>query len=276
MQITHPLTGRPLTAVGFRNPRASRGEVGLQPIYPIMGGSGVEPPPGPPATPPPATPPAEPPPATPPATPPAEPPKPGAGADGKTDAERGYPLNVNVEQMTVDQQAAYWKSYARKHETAFQKKFGDDMTPERLSEIIRKQQEAEDAAKTELERAVDAARKEGAESARSTAQSDMVKALIASHKVAAKLDEKKDADVLESFETLNPSSFVTAEGTIDAAKLSKVLNRLAPIGGSGSTGRTWPATGQGEQNSGTGSVKDAGRAEAIRRGFVNADGTPKT
>lgn len=283
MQINHPLTGRPLAAVGFRNPRASRGEVGLQPIMPIMGGSGTDAPPAggdadaaakaaaeAKATADKQV--ADKKAADEAAAKAAADKARGAGEDGKTDAERGYPLKTPVEDMEEAQRTAYWRAIAREHEASVQELTGRGMTPKKVAALLKAQEEAEEAAKTELERAVDAARKEGAESARADAQASTVKALIAAHVVAANLDEKKDADVLETFGTLNHSSFVTADGSIDAVKLSKVLNRLAPVGGKQS-GTPWPATGQGNQNTGTGSARDAGRAEAERRGFIKPAAT---
>jgi hypothetical protein len=38
--LIHPITGQPVVPVGFRRARPSRGEVGPQPIWPVMGGSG--------------------------------------------------------------------------------------------------------------------------------------------------------------------------------------------------------------------------------------------
>lgn len=195
--------------------------------------------------------------------------KTGAGADGKTDEERGYPLNTSIEDMTAEQKAGYWKAQARKHETAFQKVAGKDMTPEKVAELLKAQEDAAEAAKTETQRLVDAARKEGEESARAGAVEGTVKTLVAAHVVAAKLDKEKDAEILETLEALNPTTFIAEDSTIDAAKLTKVLNRIAPIGQQRNP--QWPATGQGNQHNGTGSAKDAGHAEAARRGYRKSE-----
>lgn len=194
-----------------------------------------------------------------------------AAATGGDDPDKpdpvrdGYPANTKVEDMKPEEQANYYKAYARKHESAFKKLAGNDMTPEKIAEIVKAQAEAEEANKTETQRLVDAARKEGEESARAAAQEGTVKTLVAAHVVAAGLDKEKDAEILETLEALNPTTFIT-EDTIDAAKLTKVLNRIAPIGQQNGKA-PWPATGQGQQNQGTGSARDAGHAESVRRGY---------
>lgn len=254
VRTLHPLTGLSLLPVGLRKDG--------RPILPILGGDPTNDDPQ-------ADPPADPPKND---DPQAEPPPPGAGADGKTDEQRGYPLNTPVDDMKIEQQNAYYKAIARKHEQSFKKLAGNHMTPEKIAAMVKAQEAAEEAAKSELDRAVDAARKEGRESALADAASGTVDSLIAAHVVAAKLDKTKDADVLETLETLNRKSFIGSDGQVDAAKLIKVLNRLAPTeGGGGSGNGGWPDTGQGRRGNGTGSAKDAGIAESVRRGYRKAE-----
>lgn len=196
----------------------------------------------------------------------------GKGDDGKTDEERGYPLNTTEEQMTLEQKLAYRTAQMRKHEAAIKKLAGADMTPEKVQALLKQQEEAEEAAKTETQRLVDAARKEGEESARAGALAGTIKALVSAHVVAAKLDAEKDADAIETLEALNHSAFIAEDGvTVDAAKLTKALNRIAPIGQVRPGTAQWPATGQGHQQTGGGSAKDAGHAEAVRRGYRKAE-----
>lgn len=266
----HPLTGRPIMPVGFRNPRPHLGEVGPQPFFPIMGGDptnddggGGDDAAAKAAADAKAKEDAD-------AAAAAEAAKKaGKGDDGKTDEERGYPLNTPEADMTVEQKLAYRTVQMRKHEDALKKLAGKDMTPEKIAALLKAQEDAAEAAKTELERAVDAARKEGRESALVEASSTMVNSLIASHVEAAKLDKTKDAETIETLEALNHKSFIADDNTIDAAKLTRTLNRIAPIGGKGNP--AWPATGQGNQNTGSGSAKDAGHAEAVRRGYREPD-----
>lgn len=66
--------------------------------------------------------------------------------------ERGYPENTPVADMTVEQQAAYWKSHARKHEDRLK---AIDVSPEeltRLREADVEMQKLADASRTDMER----------------------------------------------------------------------------------------------------------------------------
>lgn len=50
----------------------------------------------------------------------------GSGSGSGTGDDRGYPANTPVAEMTADQQTAYWKHHARKHENAYK---GLGLTP---------------------------------------------------------------------------------------------------------------------------------------------------
>lgn len=66
--------------------------------------------------------------------------------------ERGYPENTPVAEMTVEQQAAYWRHHARKHEDRLK---AIDVTPEeltRLRESDAEMQRLADASRTDMER----------------------------------------------------------------------------------------------------------------------------
>ncbi|TDD54581.1 hypothetical protein E1286_05160 [Nonomuraea terrae] len=119
-------------------------------VWPIMGGSGdggqpqgtQEPATGQPAPVAPATAPAQ-------QTQPGQQPQPTTQQPAN---DRGYPDNTPVADMTVDQQAAYWKSHARKHEDRLK---AIDVTPEeltRLREADAEMQKLADASRTDMER----------------------------------------------------------------------------------------------------------------------------
>jgi hypothetical protein len=66
--------------------------------------------------------------------------------------DRGYPENTPVADMTVEQQAAYWKAHARKHEDRLK---AIEVTPEELSrlrEADAEMQRLADASRTDMER----------------------------------------------------------------------------------------------------------------------------
>jgi hypothetical protein len=227
---------------------------------------------------PPADPNVDPPAETPPAgTPPAagdppknDPPKndDGKGEDGKTDAERGYPKDVDVNDMTDKQQAAFWKSWARKHETGFKTLAGKDMTPEQVAQLLADKEKADREAMSAQEQAVADARKEAREEALTEGRKQTVRSIMDAHIAASGLDKAKpeDQDVIDAVQALDPSSFIK-DDQVDADRLTKVLARIVPAKGTKQNSQ-WPATGQGNQQIGTGSAKDAGKAEAERRGYV--------
>lgn len=230
---THPLTGLPILPVAFRKNGA--------PIWPILGGDdSVDPAGG----------------SNPPADPPADPP---AATEPKGN-ELPYPTGKAVADMTADEQVAYWKFHSQKHEQAWKGKLGE-YTPEQVAEMAKRIEEIEAANLTETEKAVKEAYERGKAEAAADSANIAVRALIDARK--ANLDEKEDADVIESLDLLDYTKFIT-DGSVDSARLTKVLDRLAPVGG-GTSAPAWPATGQGNRNTGTGSAKDAGKAEAERR-----------
>lgn len=66
--------------------------------------------------------------------------------------ERGYPENTPVADMTIEQQAAYWRHHARKHEDRLK---AIDVTPEeltRLRESDAEMQRLAEASRTDMER----------------------------------------------------------------------------------------------------------------------------
>lgn len=181
-------------------------------------------------------------------------------AAAKDKKDLPYPEGKAVADMTPEEQAAYWKFHSQKHEQAWKGKLGE-YTPEQVAEMAKRIEEIEAANLSDTEKAVKEAFERGRAEASAEGASLAVKALVDSRK--AYLDEKDDADVIESLDLLDYSKFIT-DGSVDSARLTKVLDRLAPLGGGKSTPQ-WPATGQGNRNTGTGSAKDAGKAEAEKR-----------
>jgi colicin import membrane protein len=275
----HPLTGHRLKPIGWRKPRI--GEFGPQPIWPILGGSGTEPPPADAA--------AEA------AAKAAADAKAKADADAKAAADAAakkeadeaaakkeaddtpddekYPKDKALADMTDAEKAAYWKAYSRKHETAFKSLAGANLTPEQITQLLADKEKSEREAMSAQDRAVAEAVEKATAETLAKARGDSVRAIMDAHIAASGLDKTKpdDQDVIDTVQALDPSSFIK-DDHVDADRLTKVLNRIIPVGG-GSTGPAWPATGQGQRNTGTGSARDAGLAEAERRGFVKKEST---
>ena len=218
----HPLTGLPIVPIGFRKDG--------RPVWPILGGDNTVPPAPAPAAPAPAAPapapaapvaPAAPSPAPAPASVPAVPAAPAAPS-----ADRGYPEGTPLEQMTAEQQAAYWKYYARQHEQR-NKDLGN-LTPEALTEL-RTKAEAHDKlafdAMTAQEQAVQTA-KTTAET--ETAARFMPQLVLAEFKAAA-AGRIEAAQVEAIVGPLDKSFFYGADGiSVDSAKVAAYIDQIAP------------------------------------------------
>lgn len=134
--LIHPVTGLRALGMGKRGP-----------IWPVLGGSDAEPP----ATPGPGSADGAPP-------EPVEHPEPLPA--------KGFPAGVPVADMSPEEQAAYWKDKARKHENRANA-YG--LTPKQVTELQARVTEMEQAQLSETERAVEAAKQEAADAGRKSA-----------------------------------------------------------------------------------------------------------
>lgn len=249
----HPLTGLPIIPIGFRKDG--------RPIWPILGGDDTVPPaPAAPAAP--AAPPAPAP--IPAAAPAPAPPSPAPAAD------RGYPEGTPLEQMTAEQQAAYWKYYARQHEQR-NKDLGN-LTPEQLAEL-RTKAEKHDALEFEMlsekDKAIESAR---AEASHQALDEFMPKLVAAEFKAAAA--GRIDASQIEGIiGPLDKTYFYAADGrSVDATKVAAYIDQIAPAPTAAPPSRRGPSpagvTPTPSSTSGaapTASGQDAGRSEYERR-----------
>ncbi len=215
----HPLTGKPLQALGL----TSNGRV----IWPVMGGSQPtgepqpNPTPGPPPGPPQPGPNPNPHPAAIPMPPvptpaglPATPPAMGNG-------EHGYPENTPVNHMTADQQAAYWRHYARRNEDRL-KQMGDYAQLKEQAEAYQKylQESA-----TEQQRAVAEAEQRGRKAAAAEYGGQMVEAYVR----AAATGRMTEEQVNTLLQGLDRTRFVNpATGQVDAQMVQGYVSMLAP------------------------------------------------
>lgn len=166
--------------------------------------------------------------------------------------DKGFPADTPVAEMSVEQQAAYWKHQARKHQQRAESRSDYDDLKAKAAEADRIRQERE----TEHEKAV----REAAEKASAEARSAMAPSLVAAEfraALAGRLTpEQRDALI----EDINPSRYLKGDGTVDLDKVRKRADVLAPP----SRGPK-PDRSQGGAGTGTTSARDAGRAEAARR-----------
>ena len=170
--------------------------------------------------------------------------------------EPAYPKNTPVEQMTAEQQVAYWQTQSRKHEQRV-KGMADYSE---LKTKAAKADQLEAANATEQEKAAKAAREEGKAEALQEAAPRLVAAEFRAAAKGVLTDGQRDA----LLEDLDLTKYLTAKGEVDVDKVTKKVTAFAPQQQQGS-GRG-PDMGQGNRG-GTSKVSaaEAGKAEAERR-----------
>ncbi|MGK9270488.1 hypothetical protein KXR83_05745 [Williamsia muralis] len=224
----HPITG--LQAIGF---------AGSKPVWPVMGGSTPEPPP--------ATPPAP----TPPAGPPTPPPN----------ADKGFPENTPIADMTVEQQLAYFKHHDRKKADTLSK-FGG-FTPEQVKQQAEDLEKLRQAQLTADQRAIEDAKTEAANAAKSEAAGTWAPKLLKA--VASRFVE---GDQLKSFLAVTDAKAFIKDGEFDDEAVVGHLTGLFGTANNTSGNQQQRQWGQGGGRPQAQSGRDQGLAEAKRRGYI--------
>jgi hypothetical protein len=135
--------------------------------------------------------------------------------------EHGYPDHTPVQNMPPEQQAAYWRAYARRNEDRI-KQMGDYTQLKEQAEAYQKHL-AETA--TEQQKAVTAAEQRGRQAALAEAGSQMVEAYVR----AAATGRMSDEQVGTLLQGLDRTRFVNpANGQVDAQMISGYIAMLAP------------------------------------------------
>ncbi len=132
----------------------------------------------------------------------------------------GFPPNTPLAEMSVDQQAAYWKHQARKHEQRV-KDMGDY---DQLKTQADEYQRLVTASQTEHERAVAEARRQGHAEALTAAGGQLVEQWLR----AAAANRLHQDSVNALLEGLDRSRFLTAQGGVDTDKVYAFVNSVAP------------------------------------------------
>jgi hypothetical protein len=181
-----------------------------------------------------------------PPTAPAEPPAP-APANPAT----GYPENTAPADMTVEQQAAYWRARARQNE---------DKGKEALAWKAANESKVIDydrllaTTQTEQEKALAAATAKAAADGRA----QLIPQLVAAEFLAAAKGALTREQVAKILDPLDKGYFLAEDGTVDTAKVADYVSTAAPTAagssgdGSGTGGgNRWPGTGgQGSRGGG--------------------------
>lgn len=141
-----------------------------------------------------------------------------AGSDDK-----GYPENTRVEDMKPEQQAAYYRTQARKHEERNRDilkrtggKYGDDLQAE-LDELNRLRTER----LTDGEKALEDAKRTAREEAQREYGPKMAR--LAFETALAHRDDRSDL-----IDALNLTSVLTDSGDVDTDKVRTIVERIAP------------------------------------------------
>lgn len=157
----------------------------------------------------------------------------GAGGDDKA-GDNGFPENTPVADMTAEQQVAYWKHQARKHEQRAESRKDYDAIKAERDRI-------KAASQTEAERAIEQAKADAAAAATAAARAAFAPKLVAA-KLEAALAGRMPADkIAGQVQFLDHTKFLTDAGEVDTDKVMQYAAGLAPAGGQ------WPDTGQGRR-----------------------------
>lgn len=148
----------------------------------------------------------------------AQPPAP--GQPPATGDDRGYPVGLPVEQMTTDQQLAYWRHYARHHESRWK---AVENYPA-LQEKAQKYDELVTATQTDQQRAVAQAAADARRQAFTEAGSQLVDGWF--HAAAAgRLGQESVNAILAG---LDRKAYLKPTGEVDTDKVYGLVNSIAP------------------------------------------------
>jgi len=181
--------------------------------------------------------------------------QPGTGED------RGYPADTPIAEMTSEQQAAYWKHQARKHEGVVKGLGNIDELKAKAARADELEQERLD----DSEKALNAAREEGRQAALAEARPKLVESAFRGVAGQRHLPAQQ-IDTL--WQGVNPQAFLTDTGEVDTDKVTNYLSAVTPAEDPNS-GLYSTGGGHREQIKQTG--REAGLAEAQKR-----FGTPKS
>lgn len=198
------------------------------PVWPVMGGA--------------------PDPDDPPNDPPNDPPAP----------DKGFPADTPVAEMTTEQQLAYYRHHNRKSGDVL-KQFGG-ITPEQAKQAIAEAEQLRQSQLSDNERAI-----EEAKTAAATSAADEATSKWAPKVLRATAGRFIEGDQLESFLAITDAKSFIKDGEFDEEAVVGHLTGL--FGGSGKQQppRQW---GQSGTRPPAPSAKEAGLAEARRRGFI--------
>jgi hypothetical protein len=194
-----------------------------------------------------------------------------------SDPDRGFPKSTPIDEMTAEQQAAYWKYHDRRKSDTL-KAYGG-ITAEQAKQNARRLQEFEDGKLTADQKALKDATTQAAKDARTAADAEWSQKYLRSEMkslVSSVITDKEQRDAFMA--VTDPTKFVGENGEIDEQKVMGYLTAMFGGSGNNSNGqhqshqsgnghqqqRNW-----GQHSGGTGGGPsrpgDAGRAAATKR-----------
>lgn len=182
-----------------------------------------------------------------PGTPPA-PPQPAPAVPATPDVQAdGYPADTPLAEMSTEQQLAYWKAQARKHETVAKQRRDYDQIRTELDQVKASTQ-------TETEKAI----AEAKTAARTEVLIELGSKLVDVHVAAAVTGGRLTQDQADAFlESVDRTKFLTDDGDVDTDKLASTIGKFSPAGADPHQGNRGGSPGS--------TTAQAGRDEATRR-----------
>lgn len=150
-------------------------------------------------------------------TPPTVPPVPQVAGQNGPD---GYPVNTPLVEMSMEQQTAYWRHHARRHE----QRVKDMADYDQLKADKAKYDELISASQTEHEKAIEEARRQGASEAAAKAGDRLVEAYFHAAAVG-RLDEDRVNALLDG---IDRKRFLAQNGEVDTARVYAYVGNFAP------------------------------------------------
>lgn len=193
--------------------------------------------------------------------PPADPPSPPADPPADPPSDKGFPDGTTLEEMTAEQQAAYWKDKARKHEARV-KSLGS-LSAEELA-ALREKASRHDALEFELMSDKDKAVAEAKDAASSEARTTWLPRVVAAEFKAAAAGRIEADRLAAILEPLDLSKFVDGDD-VDAEKVAAFVEGIAPKQEQTPPRRGPSASTSGPRTSTTAPSIDNGRSEYQRR-----------
>jgi len=132
------------------------------------------------------------------------------------DNELGFPANTPLAEMDATQREAYWRFHAKKHEKTAKSRADYDALKTELQSV-------KDQAKTDEERLIEDARREGEK----TGSHRFLKAAIRGE-IRANAPHLPATDIDSLVEIIAPEALLDSAGNIDAAKIQNIIESLVP------------------------------------------------